>query len=388
MRVVVLTNILTPYRIPLFAELARRVDDFTVLLMSENEENRTWQLSAPGFKTVVLPGKHIRPPGYEVSLHINYGVMRILREMNPDVVVSGGFAPANMVAAVYCRLFKKKYVGWGEISTRDRTARSRIRSLLRRFIISGSAGCIASSSEARGAFISYGCVPERALLAPMAIDVSHFHDGARDFRGTPGFAALRQKYTGPILLSVGRMIDAKGYLELFEIYCHVLAAQPTASLLLIGDGPERQKFERVVIEMQLPNVHFIGFVQGTELPKYYAIADVFVFHTLADTFGAVLTEAMAAELPAVSSIHAAATHDFVVDGVTGLRIDPKKIKESAEAVLKILGMTADQRAAMVDAAYRQVKRADIDTSARNMIEFMQRLLELNPVPRTSNDHGR
>ena len=372
MRVVVLTNILTPYRIPLFAELARRVDDFSVLLMSENEENRAWQMSAPSFKTVVLPGEHFRPPGYEVSLHFNHGVIRILRELNPDIVVSGGFAPANVAAAAYCRLFKKKYVGWGEISTRDRTAKSRMRSLLRRAIISGAAGCIASSSEARNAFVSYGCDPEHVLVAPMPIDVSHFHDRALEFRNTADYCAFRQGYSAPILLSVGRMIDAKGYLELFNIYRHVLAVRPSATLLLLGDGPQRQKFERAVKEAELPNVHFAGFVQGADLPKFYAMADVFVFHTLADTFGAVLTEAMAAGLPVASSIYAAATHDFVVEGVTGFRIDPNHAKESAEAVLKILEMAGGERAAMVDAAYRKVKQTDIETSARNMIEFMQK----------------
>lgn len=388
MKLVVLTNILTPYRIPLFAELARRVDEFSVLLMSENEENRAWQMSAPSFKTVVLPGKHFRPPGYEVSLHINFGVIQMLRNLNPDIVMSGGFAPANIAAAAYCRLFKKKYLGWGEISTRDRTAKSRMRSLLRRAVLSGAAGCIASSSEARNAFISYGCDPQRVLVAPMPIDVSHFHDRAHEFRNRPDYSTFRQDYSAPILLSVGRMIDAKGYVELFDIYRQILAVRPSASLLLVGDGPQRQKFERAVKEAKLPNVHFVGFVQAADLPKFYAMADVFVFPTLADTFGAVLTEAMAAELPVASSIYAAATHDFVVDGVTGFRIDPNNAKESAETVLKILEMAAEERAAMVDAASRKVKQTDPETSARNMLEFMQGLLEIRRSPIISNDHGR
>ena len=98
MRLVIVTNILTPYRVPLFKTLAEQVDDLTVLLMAEQEENRQWQLGPVPFKTEILPGWHARPKGAEVSLHFNYGVIRRLRRLDAEVVLSGGFAPAHLAA--------------------------------------------------------------------------------------------------------------------------------------------------------------------------------------------------------------------------------------------------------------------------------------------------
>ena len=57
MNLVVLTNILTPYRIPLFEEIAKRVDQITVLVMAESHDDRDWSLEQYDFKVLVIPGK-------------------------------------------------------------------------------------------------------------------------------------------------------------------------------------------------------------------------------------------------------------------------------------------------------------------------------------------
>lgn len=388
MKLVVLTNILTPYRIPLFAALQRRVDELTVLLMSEREENRQWELDTAPFQTRVLPGIHLRPPGAEVSLHVNYGTIRALRRLNPDVVLSGGFTPANLAAAMYCRLFNKRYFSWGEVTRRDHAARSTIRNLMRRFIVGSATGCIASSREARDTFVSYGIDEHRVLLAPMPIDVDFFRRRARDFRRTPECRMLRERHTEPVLLSVGRITQTKGYGELFEIYRRVLQVKPGATLLLVGDGPQRPAYEKLVKDAGWTRVHFVGFVQAAELPAYLAVADVFVFHTLFDPFGAVAIEAMAAGVPVASSIHAASTHDFVDDGVTGVRIDPRDAPASAEAVLKLLNLSPDERATVVNAAYRRVKRFDIKRSAAAMLEFMTTHDAARAGATVGRSHGR
>lgn len=156
MKLAVVTNILTPYRVPLFAALAEGVDDLTVLLMAKQEENRQWQIGPVPFRTEILPGWHVRPKGAEVAVHFNYGVIRRLRQLDADVVLSGGFAPAHLAAFAYCKVFKKRYVQWGEFTLRDGAQSSAVRRFLRRTVIRGADACIASSGEAREAFLHYG----------------------------------------------------------------------------------------------------------------------------------------------------------------------------------------------------------------------------------------
>jgi glycosyltransferase involved in cell wall biosynthesis len=387
MKLVVLTNILTPYRIPLYEALQSRVDDFTVLLMAEREENREWRLPSYRFKTEVLPGVHLRPPGYEVSLHINYGVIRVLRRLNPDVVLSGGFAPGNLSALLYCKFFRKKYVGWGELTLKERVDLSWSRKLIRKWITTLSDGSVASSSEAREVFQHYGARPQQILISLMPIEVNSFHEKTMQFRRSSNYELFRSNYSKPILLSVGRITRNKGYRELFNIYQHILHVWPEASLVIVGNGPDRPSCEEEVRKKAWSNVHFIGFLQSNELAPYFSIADVFVFPTLFDHFGAVLSEAMASELPVASSVYAAGTHDLIEEGVTGFRIDPKNAEMSAAAILKILEMKPEERRVLGKRAYERVERCDVEISADEILSFLGSVVHsqghLNNIPKVN-----
>ncbi len=63
--------------------------------------------------------------------------------------------------------------------------------------------------------------------------------------------------------------------------------------LLVGDGPYREEMQKL-----LPEAVFTGYLEGEELAKAYASADVFVFPSTTDTFGNVVLEAQASGLPA------------------------------------------------------------------------------------------
>jgi glycosyltransferase involved in cell wall biosynthesis len=89
----------------------------------------------------------------------------------------------------------------------------------------------------------------------------------------------------PLFLSVGRVAKEKN-LEAF------LGTHVAGSKVVVGDGPMLTE-----LKARHPNVHFTGSLQGEELASAYAAADVFVFHSLTDTFGLVMVEALATGVP-------------------------------------------------------------------------------------------
>jgi len=382
MKLAIITNILTPYRVPLFQALSRGLEDCTVLLMADREENRQWAIGEVPFSTELLPGWHLRTKGAEVSLHVNYGVVTRLRRLNPDVVLSGGFAPAHLAAFAFCKLFSRRYVQWGEFSLRDGAESSHLRRLLRRIMVSGADACIASSTEARDAFLHYGARGRPILMSPMPVEVERIHEQTLAYRATPDYHNQRRSMSQPILLSVGRLTDKKGYPELFAMYERVVAIRPEVSLLIVGDGPDRPTYESLCRQKGWGHVHFVGHVESKDLPRYLALADLFVFPTLSDTFGAVLSEAMAAELPVLASVHAAATYDLVDDGVTGYRFDPQDPATGAETILTVLALSNVGRTEMGRAAYRRVRSTDIGPSADVMAWFLTSQLSEPSGPKT------
>ena len=120
----------------------------------------------------------------------------------------------------------------------------------------------------------------------------------------------------PVVLHVGRMAPEKNYPLLFRAYAAMRAAEPRSRFVLVGDGPQRHRFER-----ELPNGLFTGFVSPDDLARHYASADIYVHASLTETFGNVLTEAMASGL-SVASFDYASAREFVQNGENGLVAPP------------------------------------------------------------------
>ena len=94
---------------------------------------------------------------------------------------------------------------------------------------------------------------------------------------------------------------------------------PGATKIVVGDGPYRRDLER-----RYPAIHFVGAKKGTQLARYYAQADVFVFPSRADTFGVVNIEALACGTP-VAAYPVAGPKDIVDPGLTGFLNDNLKL---------------------------------------------------------------
>ena len=90
----------------------------------------------------------------------------------------------------------------------------------------------------------------------------------------------------------------------------------------MGDGEDDALLEKKCERESIQNVTFAGFHQKSELPRFYAAADIFVFPTLGDPYGLVVDEAMACALPIISTSAAGEIRERVEDGVNGYIVPP------------------------------------------------------------------
>jgi glycosyltransferase involved in cell wall biosynthesis len=133
---------------------------------------------------------------------------------------------------------------------------------------------------------------------------------------------LRGAGPGAEILSIGDLSRRKGTDLLLAAFARVARDRPGAILTLVGDGPERSALEAQARTLGIDRqVHFAGYRQRAELPAFLARARCLAFPTRSDIWGLVLSEAMAAAVPCVVSIHAGAASDLIEDGVTGFRAD-------------------------------------------------------------------
>ena len=146
-------------------------------------------------------------------------------------------------------------------------------------------------------------------LLSRGVDTALFNPAQRD-------ASLRNSWgvapEDPVILHVGRIAPEKNYPLLFRAFDAVKAVEPRARLVLVGDGPRLSAYQR-----QRPDVIFTGFYTGLNLARHYASGDLYFHASSTETFGNVITEALASGL-AVSAFDYAAAHEFIRHDENGL----------------------------------------------------------------------
>jgi glycosyltransferase involved in cell wall biosynthesis/predicted metal-dependent phosphoesterase TrpH len=151
---------------------------------------------------------------------------------------------------------------------------------------------------------------ERALIGRWGrgVDTSRFDPGLRDPDRDPEQIGV---------LYAGRLTKEKGAELLVESFLRAYANDPRLHLLLAGGGPE----EAMLRERLGAQATFLGWLEGDELARAYASADIFLFCSRTDTFGQVLVEAGASGLPVVA-VDEGGPSSIVLDGETGRLCEP------------------------------------------------------------------
>ncbi|HEY8671653.1 MAG TPA: glycosyltransferase family 4 protein, partial [Terriglobales bacterium] len=151
------------------------------------------------------------------------------------------------------------------------------------------------------------------FIAPNAVDNDLFSEGAR--RAASMSVRLRGRLGFPerYFLSVGRLVEQKGVLDLLNAYASLSPDLRTkVGLVFAGDGPLRSELENSARYIFPGSVHFPGFIQRDELAAYYSLAECFVLPTHSDPWGLVVNEAMACGLPIICTAVAGCAADLVL----------------------------------------------------------------------------
>ena len=97
-RVALVTNIPAPYRMPVYRRLAEQLghDQVQVIFCSEKEANREWLIEQSHFACTYLKKNCLSWKGRYI--HCNVDVVKVLRRLDPDVVITTGFNPTHLLA--------------------------------------------------------------------------------------------------------------------------------------------------------------------------------------------------------------------------------------------------------------------------------------------------
>jgi len=370
-----ITNIISPYCIPLFNAISEKGNFcFKVVALAEREKNREWELSENKIKFdyQILPGWHwfIWGKKKEIAIHLNRGVFRVILEYKPDVIITSGYDDlAYWQAFLYCKIFGKKFILWNGTTLLSTGSIKGIRGRLKKIIICGTDRYIAYGTKAKEYLEYFEAEGDKIYTDTNTVDMEYFQSRVKECRNKDSFLIKRKQFPKYLLLFVGQLIKRKGILQILKaLEC---LKDSEIGLLIVGSGPEKSSLRDFCKEKKLNNVFFEGFHQQDELPKYYALADVFVLSSFEEVWGLVVNEALASGLYVLSSKYAGASYDLIKNGWNGDIFDPNNIKEMTGLIKWIKENIEDIRKRRDDISKHACKNFNIKQSAQAFIKTIE-----------------
>ncbi len=168
----------------------------------------------------------------------------------------------------------------------------------------------------------------------FGVDIQKFNPGQRSEK-------LRMKlgiFHSPMVISTRRLEPIYDVESLIKSIPVILKEAPDTKFVIAGNGTEKVRLENLVSSLMVSdNVEFIGWIPNEELPQYLSSADIYVCTSLSDSGLALSTrEAMACELPVVTTDIEANKGWGIEDGENGYLIPSRDPESLAEKIIVLL----------------------------------------------------
>ncbi len=264
------------------------------------------------------------------SLSMAHATRQLARHLQPDVVnvhyaIPSGYAVQvlkTLQLPVLLSLIGRDIPGHGSLPFWPHHVRRVMQQATQSVFISAySQAALVPKNPDRAKIIPYG-VHEFPPVAPQ-----------ESFR-------LRQRLgipqNAPVLFALQRLEVVKRVDILLKSLPIIQQTCPDVWLVIGGSGAEQRRLMETAVHLGIQQrVRFVGFIEETLLPVYFSMADIFLFHSMFETFGVAVAEAMAARKPIVAADHTAIPA-LIQHQQTGWLVPPLRPDLLAQGVLALL----------------------------------------------------
>jgi glycosyltransferase involved in cell wall biosynthesis len=341
----VISNEPTPYRLHVQERMARELDGVSVhniFTHTISNPSMPWQMRVGAeLNPVFFAKNHI-----DAKMPISFRHIRLFHDIRQHLMKHG----VQMIILLgYNDLTRLLLIRWAHsvgiplvlaadsnifADTRTPWLLRRVKRPFLRWVLRRVAGLMPMGTCGRAYFRSYldHNLPE--FLFPYEPDYASLenideHEVAA-FRERHNLAPDRKR-----LLYCGRLIPIKRVDVLLEAFTRVALARPEWDVVIAGDGPLRKQLEASLNETARPRVKWLGFLQFEETVLAYHACDVLVHPSEYEPWALVINEAIACELPVISTSVVGAAVELVRHRENGLVVSPRSVEAMTNALWEI-----------------------------------------------------
>lgn len=339
-KIAIIHNIITPYRLELFERLSQHnyIDELNVFYCLERYKDRKWDLTYDaGYKYKILPGYTFTFPIIKLPCSINPSIFNEIRNNDYDVVIICGFTDiTTQLAYISGKISNIPIILWSELSGVYLFRHHRLYSTLIKFFVKCSDALLVPGSQSKRYHMKMGAVEDKIFISPNTIDEKKYINQIKKYKGQPDLIKNELSVTTDRnIIFVGRFIKRKCVDLLIKSFVDARHEINDVGLILVGDGPEMDNLQALCRDAEANDVYFTGFVDEEDKIKYYSISDLFVLPSLWDIHPLVLPEAMACSLPLISTKGVASACDTIIDGENGYIVNTENINQLSSAIIKV-----------------------------------------------------
>ncbi len=319
--------------VPWFPSAAERFGEYARFARTPREETREEvRVYHPRYLTVPKIGMYSQP------LALARGSAATIRELlragfDFDVIDAHFLYPDGVAASMLARRFARPLVLTARGSDVNVLMQYR---LPRRLVLRATqrAGAVvAVSSDLKARLVEHGVEPSRIHVLRNGVDTSVFRrvrvEAARDALGLG---------PGPVLVAVGNLVIEKGH----DLVIDAVAALGGATLLIVGDGPERQRLgARARARGVADRVRFLPVRPQSELAVVYSAADALVLASIREGWPNVVLEAMACGTPVIATA-VGGVPEIIANPIAGRLVAERSGEALAGAIRQVLTHPPDR----------------------------------------------
>jgi len=366
MRYLIINDIPTPWREPVFERVYHRLDgNVEIVYFKHNEKRRLWNFRPGAHPKRILRALTLRCG--DTERFFNPGLVPFLLRCRPRValVVAAIKDPSGWLAMSLCRLLGTR------VALLDDSWLGRERGIgclqrMARYIVYNHFGdaFVGSSRQTLALHRHYNprITDAQCFLSHLVADNDYFQSRL----------AGRQIERSFDIMFSGRIVALKNPVFFAEVCAAVKRRLGHCNVLIIGEGEERLKAQmRAVFDRDSVSYQFAGFIRHDDLPDYYARARLLLLPTSGDCWGVVLNEAMLAGTPVITTEWTAAAGELVIHGQTGFVL-PMKVDAWADAAVRLLA-DSQKWDALSRAARAKVAEFNFDAAAAGILAAFRHL---------------
>ena len=362
MRVLIIFNHPAPYKVHAFNELSKYVD-LTVIFERTKAKDRPdsfYSANEYNFEHIFLKDGYVGNEG-TVSSNVKKYIEKQHHEYN--LIIMNGYSHLAEIKAI--KYMAKNHINFG-LMINGGVIKKKESSIKRNYkseLISKASFYLSPSKKSNEYLEYYGADSSKIYN----YFYGNFFKKETSFTTKDERLELRKKYNLPldskIFINPSQFIDRKNNLYLISLF-----KNRKDTLLLVGDGPLKSKYETYIASNKMNNVIIIPYKEKAELFELYKASDVHITLSKEDIFGHTVLESFANGVPVISSTNVISSLEYVKNGYNGFLVDLNNEKDIIDALDKCGKEQAKN-------AFESSQNNTFESSAKSIAEILNKIHE-------------